>query len=243
MKIAAVFMIVAAIASPCFAQTPALAEMSAANCQMVAGPGAPPLNALRVVGGDDAQGRSLFGAHEIVIIGGGSAQGLNVGDRFFVRRSMDWDARKVDGPVHSVNTTGGLHITAVNETTAMAVIDFMCDGIVPTDFLVPYQAPAVVTAAAATGDPDFTIMGHVVTGSSDHDVAGAGEVVITDLGASRGAQVGTRLAVFRDMGVNGSPLQAVGEAVVVATEPDTSIVRLIGTRDAVYTGDLLVPRK
>lgn len=243
MKRAALLLLAAALAPPCYAQVSASPDFFVANCQMVAGPGAPPVHALRVIGGTDAQGRSIFGAHETVVIGGGTAQGLAVGQRYFVRRSMDWDSRKAIGPVHSVDTAGGLHIAGVNDTSAIAVIDFACDGIMPSDFLVPYKEPAVVPPASGVGKPDFTMIGRVVTGPSDHDMAGAGEFVISDFGASRGAQVGTRFAVYRDMGIEGFPLQAIGEGVATAVEPDTSIVRLLATRDAVYTGDLLVLRR
>jgi hypothetical protein len=67
--------------------------------------------------------------------------------------------------------------------------------------------------------------------------------MVTDFGETRGAVPGMRFAIYRNVNVPGLPLAVVGEAIVVFTEPDTSVVRLTRTRDAVYGGDLLIPRR
>jgi hypothetical protein len=224
--------------------SPAL--LAIANCEPVAGPGAAPTSALHIAGAQDVDPRELFGPQDTLVIAGGSAQGLAPGQQFFIRRAVDWGTRKSLGALHAVETTGGLHITAVNETTALAAVDFACDGILSSDFLVPYVKPTLtadMTKTDTSGDPDFSAVGHVLGGNHDTYIAGEGDFMIADIGASRGAVPGARYAVYRDMATAGLPLQPIGEAVVVKATPDSSVVRFTLTRDAARSGDLLVLRK
>jgi len=66
---------------------------------------------------------------------------------------------------------------------------------------------------------------------------------VIDAGLGGGVQPGARCAIYRDVHVLGVPLAPEGEAVVVRADPDTAVVRLTLTRDAVQQGDLLIPRK
>jgi hypothetical protein len=49
--------------------------------------------------------------------------------------------------------------------------------------------------------------------------------------------------VYRDLRVGGVPLSAIGEVTVVSTSPTMAVVRVNQARDAVHSGDLLVPRR
>lgn len=221
---------------------PAIAE---ANCAPVAGAGSAPSGALRVSGGQSVEPRNVFGPSDTLIIDGGSARGVSVGQRYFVRRAQDWDTRKSAG-VHTVSTAGGLRIVAVNDATALAVVDFVCEAIMTSDFLVPYVEPPVPAdwaRADVSGELDFSSTAHVLYGKDDRTTSGVGEFMLTDVGTSRGVIPGARFAVYRDMGRPGLPLQPIGEAIVVSSDANASIVRLTATRDAVRIGDLLVARK
>jgi hypothetical protein len=211
------------------------ARTSLANCEPLAGPATAPSGALHVSGAQMVDARGLFGVRDTLIVAGGSSRGLAVGQRFFV-----------------------------NDTTAIAVVDFMCDAVMTGDFLEPYteaSMPETAMSTDASGDLDFSSLGHVLFADADRTTGGGGTFMITDMGGNRGAAVGTRFAIYRDMASDGSiygkmtkgavqagmlpsdlPLQAIGEAVVVAADADTSVVRLTLTRDAVRGGDLLVPR-
>ena len=147
---------------------------------------------------------------------------------------------------HAVNTVGWVRIAAVNQTTAIALVDAVCDGIMIGDYLEPYAEPVVPAAASRadrTGELDFSDPGRVLFGDDNHSTGGVGRFMVAELGTARSAAAGSRYAVYRDVRLPGVPLAYVGEAVVVSTEADTSVVRLTLTRDAVTTGDLLVPRR
>jgi hypothetical protein len=54
---------------------------------------------------------------------------------------------------------------------------------------------------------------------------------------------GARFAIYRDLEETDLPLTPIGEAVVMTTAKETALVRIMRTRDAVQTGDYLVPRR
>jgi len=233
------------LATPVAAQELAPELRSTAICEPVAGAGHAPANALRVTGGQTVEGRALLGNRDTIVVDGGSSKGLAVGQRFFTRRAQDWGVRKSFG-VHAVNTTGVVRITAVNDTTALADVEYACDAIMPSDFLEAYAEPSLPDGAMrndASGTPDFSTVGRVLYGEYDKSAAGRGDFMVADIGASRGATPGARFAVYRDMHTAGLPLQAIGEAIVVAAKDDTSVVRFTSARAAIEHGDLLVLRK
>ena len=66
--------------------------------------------------------------------------------------------------------------------------------------------------------------------------------MLADIGQGR-AVPGARYAVYRDVHMPGVPLAAVGEAIVISVGDTTSLLRLTQARDAITSGDLLIPRK
>ncbi len=227
------------------AQDASPALLAQASCAPVPGGATAPVGVLRVVGGQTQDPRTIFGPHDLLVVGGGSAQGVQLGQRFFVRRAHDAGIQKSTG-VHAVNTVGGIRIVAMNSSTAIASVDFACEALMVDDFLVPYVEPVLPPNAAHTdtsGELDFSAPGHLLFASDDRVTDGVGGFMVADIGANKGAAPGARFAVYRDLGVAGVPLAAVGEAIVVSAGPDTSVVRLTLARDAVASGDLLVPHK
>ena len=110
----------------------------ATACAPRAGVGVGPAGALRIIGSQDTVPRSLFGAADLLIVGGGTSSGVRLGQQFFVRRSMNLRYRSADGP-HAVDTVGWIRIAAVNQTTAIALVDAACDGIMIGDYLEPVR--------------------------------------------------------------------------------------------------------
>ena len=79
-------------------------------------------------------------------------------------------------------------------------------------------------------------------GSEQRRSAGLGEFMLIDQGTNHSVAVGARFAIYRDIRVGGAPLASVGEATVVAIGPTMAVVRINRARDAIFTGDLAVPR-
>jgi outer membrane protein OmpA-like peptidoglycan-associated protein len=203
-----------------------------------------PDGAPRVIGGQDPSPKTLYGTRDRVVIGAGTGRGIQVGQQFFVRRAMAGSG----GPApRAEDTAGWLTIVAVNEQSAIATIDFACDGVVVGDHLEAYAAPTLppnIDRTDASGELDFSVVARVLTGSNARMTGATGDFMIADKGESEGVRPGTRLAIYRDVyGSSQIPTVVVGEAVVVFATAEQSVIRLTQTRDGVLASDLLVTRK
>jgi outer membrane protein OmpA-like peptidoglycan-associated protein len=181
----------------------------------------------------------LFGARDQVVVDAGVAHGLEPGQKYFVRRST------TVGPPARV-TAGWLSIVDVTEQTAIATVDFSCDGILPGDHLEPYAAPELppgIDRTDSSGALDLAMQAQVLHGDGGRSMGGKGDFMVADRKENDGAAPGARYAIFRDQHLAGIPPVQIGEAVVVSTTADGSLIRLTAARDAVMPGDLLVARK
>jgi hypothetical protein len=204
---------------------------------------APAADALRIIGSQDVIPRSVFGNRDLLVIGGGSSAGVQLGQQFFIRRAITPPGSKEN---HGAKTLGWIRVVAVNDTTAIGIVDHVCGAIVSSDYLQPFVAPdvsAIANQGDAPGQPDFTTLGHILYGNEDRDAVGAGDFVLIDWGQNQGLTPGARFAIYRDMGVHGLPLASVGEGVVVSTAATTALTRVIRSVDAVYSGDYIALRK
>jgi hypothetical protein len=205
--------------------------------------------ALRIAGSDDVVPRGVFGPRDLLVINGGSAAGVAVSQRYFVRRtvSMGGGAAMYAGPSQRLaQTVGWISIVSVNDTTALATIDHACGVLTAGDYLTPFVAPSIPADAlrpVALRDLDFSAPGHIMFGDDEHSSVAVGEFAVIDRGTSASMTVGSHLAIYRDVRVAAVPLASVGQAVVVSTTPDTSVVRIVRARDAVFSGDYVVPEK
>jgi len=199
----------------------------------------------KIVGGQGSEARTLFGNRESVIIDAGTNRGLQAGQKFYIRRAVVNGYEKKFGR-HASVTAGWLSITAVDDKTAVGRIDFACDGVQQGDYLEPFAAPALPADANRTnsaGDLDFSTPGHVLFGDYGRLTGGLGDFMLADIGQDQGATPGARYAVYRDLGSDGVPLTAVGEAILISVGEKESLFRLTQAKDAVTSGDLLIPRK
>jgi hypothetical protein len=209
---------------------------------------APPLtidgeHPLRIIGSQDPTPRSLFGNRDLLVVGGGTAAGVQLGQQFFVRRAVPLAPSPLG---RGAKTLGVIRIVAVNESTAIATVDQLCNGILISDYLEPFVAPAVSADASrdeAPGEPDFTALGHVLGGTEDRSTLGAGDFATIDWGAERGLLAGTRFAIYRDVGITGVPMVSIGEGIVVSTGHDIALTRITRSRDAVFSGDYVAIRR
>lgn len=204
---------------------------------------AAPATALRVIGSQDSTPRALFGNRDLLVIGGGTGAGVQVGQQFFIRREITFGGGRTP---RGVKTLGWMRIVAVNESTAIGLVDYACGGIMSTDYVEPFVAPVVSAdfyKDETPGEPDFTTLGHIVVGNDDRGTVGAGDYVLIDFGQDRGLTAGARFAIYRDVGLHGLPLSSVGEGVVISTGSTMALTRVTRARDAVVSGDYIALRK
>lgn len=200
---------------------------------------------LRIIGTQDSIPRSEYGSRDLLVVNGGTAAGVQLGQQFYVRRANRFG---LDQATHrrGSKTGGWIRIVAVNESTAIATFEHICNLVGQGDYLEPFVRPVIPPGAdrdEAPGEPDFTSMGQIVAGNENRSEMGAGDFALIDRGSEQGLTPGARLAVYRDVGVAGMPLASLGEAIVISTSATMSLLRITRARDAVYTGDFIAPRK
>jgi hypothetical protein len=217
----------------------------AVACTLPSAVAAPRPIGLRVAGAQDTVARSTFGPGDLIMLSGGARAGLQLGQRFYVRRPVTFGG-ELSNQLHAVRTAGWVRIVAMNDTTAIATVEVACAAIMQGDYLDQFVAPVVPDGADltdASGQPDFSALGHVMFGNEEVPAGGAGDFMLIDRGMSQGLRPGARLAVYRDLQVGGLPLTWIGEGIVISTSPQTALMRITSSRDAVQTGDFVAIRK
>jgi hypothetical protein len=202
-----------------------------------------PAHPLRVVGPQDTVPRVLFGTRDLVAISGGTNAGMQLDQRFAIRRAYTF-GHPVKRQLQTIHTTGMLRIVAVNEITSIAEIERVCDGVLAGDYLEPFVPPAALPGAgeSAAATLDFSSLGRVLFGDDERRLAGAGDFMMLARGNAPLAP-GTRVALYRDLQTPGVPLVAIGEGVIVSMQNDSPVMRVISARDAVRGGDYVVVHK
>jgi outer membrane protein OmpA-like peptidoglycan-associated protein len=188
----------------------------------------------------EAGGRMLYYAGERVTVSSGAKQGMQVGQRFFVRRPLN-----LHGETSGEQTAGWLRIVETRESSSTAVVDFSCDAIAIGDHLEPFrdqELPSDIDRTNATGTLDFTQSATVLFGNDGRHLAGGRDFVLARAGHKNGVTPGTRYAVYHGLMENHEPAGSFGEAVVVSVSGDKSLLRITEAHDAVRSGDTLVLR-
>ena len=235
---ALVLMMTALSAASSAAQEISPAIRTAARCAPLAGGRSG--DALRVIGATNPSPKRLLGTGEQVVIDSGTDRGIQLGQRYFVRRSMEFH-----GAPRARDTEGWVRIVAATDRTAIAAVEFSCDGIETGDFLEPYVEPVLppyVDRTDATGTLDFTKTARVLYGESGRATGGGRDFMVIDRGQKDGVAVGARYAIYRNLRIDDVPPVNFAEAIVVTTLDESSLVRVTMARDAVTYGDTLVER-
>jgi len=195
---------------------------------------------LRIAPGRE-KGKSLFGPGETLVIRAGTAQGMKIGQEYYVRRLI------ADRFVHpagdnvktsSVHTAGWVRIVDATADSAIAEIVKACDAIEEGDYLEPFVSPEI-PAATKDGEPDFANPGHVMLGDDRRQMAAQGDLMVLDRGSDHGIRAGQRMTIFRTTGGGTGPVARIAEATALVVHPGTSVIRIDKTSDAVNVGDLV----
>lgn len=196
----------------------------------------PPVAAIRVVGGEEPS-RAQFAAGDRMVINAGSSQGLKTGQEYYVRRLI---ADRYAPPMAdvlqplSIHTAGWVQLVDVRTDVSIAQVTHACDSISDGDYLEPFALP-VVPEPSRGGEADFANPGHLVMGAERRQVGSSGTLMVLDRGSDHGMRPGQQLTIFRTS--PGGPILRIAGATTVTVGPETSMVRIDRTSDAVYVGD------
>jgi hypothetical protein len=203
--------------------------------------GTPPDMSIRVGAGRE-HGKALFGPDEALVIKAGTGQGIKVGQEYFVRRVVADRFVQNSGDkmtTSSIHTAGWVRIVDTTADASIAEVINVCDGIEEGDYLEPFVKPELPTTTPATGEPDFANPGHLVLGDERRQMAAQGDLMVLDRGSDHGIHAGQKVTIFRPTGDGTGPVARIAEGTALVVHPETSVVRIDKTSDAVVVGDLV----
>ena len=235
---------------PAFAQrapAPVPTNLSAELLSLACAPGlaheAPP-TPLRITGSQASVVLGSFAPGDLLIVNGGTDNGIDVGQEYFTRRAVPVEPRPIsrDNPA-TIHTSGWIRIYAVDEEMSLATVTFGCDSVEPNDYLEPFVLPDIPEVSINRQEAQRGNYGRILTGADNRTLFGSRDYFIVDRGSNHGVTVGAQFVVYRDKLQPDTFLVELGEAVAVAVKPDTSTLQSTVSRDAFISGDYVALRK
>jgi hypothetical protein len=199
---------------------------------------------LHVTGGQDTFKRSTHYPGDLVTINGGLANGVQVGQEYYIRRIQKTARAKVsDKNPGVIRTVGWLKVWAVDRPDmALATVTHACESIDIGDYLEPFALPTVPTVSNEPLKPERDNYGHVLVGDDRRRTFAKGDFFILDRGMAQGITPGARFVIFRDKLQYQNFLYDLGEAVAVNVGQNSSTLQVTVSRDALYAGDYVAIR-
>ena len=194
-----------------------------------------------VVGSQEGTAKSYFDVTDTLIISGGRADGVDVGQEYFVRRLVS-PRRLIQRTGTVLHTAGWVRIVATEREASVAQVVGVCGSLQHGDFLERFQWPAPFTVGAP-GEPDYDHPGTIMFGLDGRSLLAEHDYFVLSLGEAHGLAAGQRLTVFRHTLGGLRAVTELGEAIAVAVETDSTTARIIHLRDIVEIGDLIAPQR
>jgi hypothetical protein len=224
-----------------------------------------PAPSLLVTGGQDASTRHMFRPGDLVTINGGSDNGIEVGQEYYVRRvqpdQLDKAGRISRSAPATLRTAGWVKVYAIDKTMSLVTISHECDTPIEIgDYLEPFAVPQPVIADANPPKPQRENYGHILIGSDRRTMFAKNDFFTIDRGSDHGVTVGARYVIYRDKRrtetaklpvtvelpstiIEPEFLFEIGDAVVVDVKPEISTLLATGSRSAFMSGDYAAIRK
>jgi hypothetical protein len=242
---------VIAVATPLAAQRGPAPAMLKMDPQVLALACAPTMTTvvpnvpLRVTGGQDTFIRTTHVPGDLVTINGGLANGIQVGQEYYIRRVQKRDrGAKISAKTPGViRTVGWLKVWAVDRPDmALATVTHACETIDIGDYLEPFSLPRVPAVSTETLKPEREPYGHVLMGEDRRTSFAKGDFFVLDRGSAQGVTPGARFVDFRDKLQYQNFLFDLGEAVAVDVKENSSTLQVVVNRDAFFVGDYVAMR-
>ena len=185
--------------------------------------------------------KATYGPGEQVILNAGTSQGVRAGQRYLVRRVVEdqFAVAAIGEKSFSIHTSGWVTVVEALADSAVAVISEACDAVVIDDYLEPFVVPEPAPAPPTVTQIDFARPARVILGDERRQLGGEGTIMVIDRGADHGLRIGQPLTVFRQTLAGKGPNALMGDALVIEVHPETSLMRILRSREAIEVGDLV----
>ena len=199
-----------------------------------------PAMKIRVAAGAERV-KTTYGPSERVILNAGSSQGVRAGQRYLVRRVVDdqFAVEAIGEKSFSVHTAGWITVLDVQAETSVAIISEACDSVNIDDYVEPFVIPPPAPAPPVVTEPDFARPARVILGDERRQLGGEGTIMVMDRGSDHGLRIGQPLTVFRQTMNGQGPNATLGDALIIEVHPETSLIRILRSREAIEVGDLV----
>lgn len=206
---------------------------------------APEDETLQILGSEHGNSRISFADREIIYLDRGSLGGVKAGDVFTLHHRL-YDVRH---PMtrqklgHKVEVTGWARVILALDQSSTAVVEHACDEIHPGDYLQPFAAATVPRAASFEPSQRLTpptgkTQGYIVDMAANSSIAGAGQLVLIDLGSQSGIAPGAILTIFRVVYPTVPTARRVlGDVAVLSVRDGTATATVLASHDAIMVGD------
>lgn len=192
-----------------------------------------------VTGGLTSPHSTRFAEHEYVYLAGG---GYSVGSVYSVLREMK-DANKFEifpGQTKMIEKIGGMYadiahvrVAYLEGKSAVAVVEFACEPVVPGDFVVPFMERTAVNLTPRT--TPFQIyqpledrsIGRILMGRDFDQFLGIGQKVYVNMGSSKGLKPGDYLRITRNYDPHGlAPIDKISQAATAVEDTQKNPAKL-----------------
>ena len=186
-----------------------------------------------------AAGADLYVRDDELVIDGGTAEHLTVGQNLVARRTfrVPGDPQGATGE----HTAGVVQIVSASEHSSAGVVIYACDELMQGDWLASF-APEPIRAAEPAGTPAYDDAAKILYGDAGQIVGAPGRLMVIDRGRNHGIQAGQRLTLFR-RNAGSRPRTIVGDAVVVAVRFESATIRIVRATDVIEFGDWAAPQR
>lgn len=228
----------------------------------------PPVVSLLITGGQDASTRYMYRPGDLITINGGSDNGIEVGQEYYVRRVEATSAYGMSTAYGMSRTTqalirtaGWVRVYAVDKTMSLVTVTHACDiPIEVGEYLEPFTVPIPPVPDANAPKAQRENYGHILVGSDRRTMFAKNDFFTIDRGTDHGVTLGARYVIYRDKRRTETaklPITAelpptviepeflfeIGDAVVVKVQPESSTLLATTSRSAFMSGDYAAIRK
>jgi hypothetical protein len=199
----------------------------------------------KLIGSEEGKFKSSYSERDIIYLNKGSNGGVKPGDVFSVHRAGH-KVKNADGKSLGLKimTLGWLRVILAKETSSTAVIEQSCNSEMASgDYLKPFEKVSVPQVLRQDPPDRMTPptgrgLGSVVD-IGDEGIAGAaGYLVTLDVGSAAGLAPGNTMTIFRVIYPKvPTSRRVLGELVVLRTQANTSLAKIIYAVDGVLHGD------
>jgi LysM repeat protein len=187
--------------------------------------------------------KATYADGDIVYLDGGSEDGVQAGQEFFLVIPGRVVRHPATGAVlgRLYTYVGHARVLCVQEHSATAEIVAACDAVPlgakakpfdPIPIPMSVLTPPVTVCDPASGKPT----GYIIYAKEEAETFGVDHVVLVDLGEADQVTPGTILTVFIDNPVPGLPRRAIGELGVLTAGDHWAAAKVIRSREALQVG-------